>query len=134
ITEMGGRLASCLREYDTVARPGNEGVNNGAVLSRLGGDEFTVLLEGITEPSDAMRVAQRIQTTLAAPVSVAGGEFTASASVGIALSLTDHASAEDLLQCADTALRRAKSLGGMRCEVYDEGMHILAVNRLRLEA
>ena len=133
ITEMGARLASCLREYDTVARPGNDSAN-GAVLSRLGGDEFTVLLEGITEPSDAMRVAQRIQTTLAAPVSVAGGEFTASASVGIALSLTDHASAEDLLQCADTALRRAKSLGGMRCEVYDEGMHILAVNRLRLEA
>src|SRR5581483_605333 len=78
ITELSARLASCLREYDTVARPGIDTAVNGAVLSRLGGDEFTVLLEGITDPSDAMRVAQRIQMTLAGPISVAGGEFVAS--------------------------------------------------------
>ena len=47
----------------------------------------------------------------------------------------DHSCrAEDLLQDADVAMRRAKSLGGARCEVFDEAMHNRAVNRMKLEA
>lgn len=133
IMELGGRLASCLRHHDTVSRPGNKPSGNDAVLSRLGGDEFTVLLEGIKDPSDALRVANRIQAAITAPLAVGGREVLASASIGIALSMTEHSRAEDLLQCADVAMRRAKSLGGSRCEVYDEGMHTRAVNRLKLE-
>ncbi|MGB7824402.1 MAG: GGDEF domain-containing phosphodiesterase [Candidatus Sulfotelmatobacter sp.] len=57
-----------------------------------------------------------------------------SASVGIAVSTPTHARAEDLLQDADVAMRRAKALGGSRCELFDEAMHTRAVNRLKLEA
>lgn len=132
--ELGGRLASSLRHHDTVARPGNQIPSNDAVLSRLGGDEFTVLLEGITDPSDALRVAQRLQTAVAAPFTVEGREFPATISIGIALSTDEHTRAEDLLQCADVAVHRAKALGCSRCELFDEGMHTRAVNRLKLEA
>ena len=67
---------------------------------------------------------------------MAGGsrELLATASIGIALSSSLHERGEDLLQDADTAMRRAKSLGGSRCEVFDEAMHSQAMNRLQLEA
>ena len=104
------------------------------LLSRLGGDEFTILLEGIADPSDAMRVGKRIQDALAAPWTAEGRELLATASIGIALTASVEDRAEDLLQDADTAMRRAKALGGSRCEVFDEGMHTRAMNRLRLEA
>ncbi len=100
----------------------------------MGGDEFTILLEGVRDPSDAVRVAKRIQTALAAPWPSEGREVLASVSIGIALSTTLNERSEDLLQDADTAMRRARATGGARCEVFDEGMHSRAMNRLKLEA
>jgi len=104
------------------------------VLSRMGGDEFTILLEEVTDPSHAMRAAQRILSAVAEPFLVEGREVRTSASVGIAVSTATHERAEDLLQDADVAMRRAKAMGGSRCEVFDEAMHTRAVNRLKLEA
>jgi diguanylate cyclase (GGDEF)-like protein/PAS domain S-box-containing protein len=134
LMELGGRLASCLRHHDTVARPGNQIPSNDAVLSRMGGDEFTILLEGITDPSDALRVAQRLQAAVATPFAVGDQESPAAISIGIALSTDEHNRAEDLLQYADVAVHRAKALGGSRCELFHEGMHTRAVNRLKLES
>lgn len=133
IAEIGRRLSACLRTDDTVSRPQGQLPIPDAVLSRLCGDEFTFLLEAIKDPSDALRVAQRMQKAIAAPLTVAGRDIVLSASVGIALSATGHERAEDLLQDADVAMRRAKALGGSRCEVFDEAMHTRAVNRLKLE-
>jgi len=133
IIQIGHRLAASLRNDDTVARPKGQLPIPDAVLSRLGGDEFTILLEGIKDPSDALRVAQRIQTAVSAPFTVEGRSIVATASVGIALSATTHERAEDFLQDADVAMRRAKALGGSRCEVFDETLHTRAVNRLKLE-
>jgi len=56
------------------------------------------------------------------------------ASVGVALSTPAHERPEDVLKDADVAMRRAKALGGSRCEVFDEAMHTRAVGRLRLES
>src|SRR5579872_65497 len=134
IVEIGQRLGSCLRSEDTVSRPQDELVTRNAVLSRMGGDEFTVLLENVTDPSGPMRVANRILASIAAILIVEGREVTTSASIGVALSTPSHKCAEDLLQDADVAMRRAKALGGGRCEVFDEAMHTRAVHRLKLEA
>jgi EAL domain-containing protein (putative c-di-GMP-specific phosphodiesterase class I) len=54
--------------------------------------------------------------------------------VGIALSKPTHEHAEDLLVDADVAMRRAKAMGGSRCEVFDEAVHTRAINRLKLES
>ena len=133
LIEIGRRLGECLRRDDTVSRPQNELPTLDAVLSRVGGDEFTILLEEVRDPSDAMRAAKRILTAVAEPFLVERREVRTSASVGIALSQSAHEHAEDLLQDADVAMRRAKALGGSRCEVFDQAMHTRAVNRLKLE-
>jgi len=133
MAEIGRRLSSCLRTDDTVSRPQGQLPIPDAVLSRMGGDEFTFLIEAIKDPSDALRVAERMQKAISAPLTVAGREIVLSASIGIALSASGHQRAEDLLQDADVAMRRAKGLGGSRCEVFDEAMHTRAVNRLKLE-
>ncbi len=131
LQEIGRRLRAHLEQDDTIAR--RESAGNIA-LFRLGADEFTILLDAVADPSDAMRVAQRIQAGAAEPFFVESHEVRASLSIGIALSTLTHERSEDLLRDADVAMRRAKALGGSRCEVFDEGMHARAVGRLKLES
>jgi diguanylate cyclase (GGDEF)-like protein/PAS domain S-box-containing protein len=134
IVETGRHLDACLRDEDTVSRSQEHNIARNAVLSRMGGDEFTILLEGVNDPSDAMRVGQRILSAIAEPFLLGGRDVRASASVGIALNTPTHKRAEDVLQDADAAMRRAKALGGSRCEFFDEAMHTRAVHRLTLES
>jgi len=134
MAETGRRLDACLRDEDTVSRVVEEAPGWNPVLSRMGGDEFIMLLEGVTDPSDAMRAANRILAAMTALIVVKGSEVRASVSVGIALSSPAHKHADQLLQDADVAMRRAKALGGARCEMFDEAMHTRAVNRLQLES
>ena len=133
LQEIARRLGACLRDDDTVARR-DSGTAPEVLLSRLGGDEFTVLLDAVKDPSDAMRVAKKLLEAVAAPFSVDSREVRASMSVGIALSTLVHERPEDVLKDSDVAMRRAKGLGGTRCEVFDEAMHTRAVGRLRLES
>ena len=114
------RIRSCLRQIDTVAR--------------FGGDEFAVLLDGVEDSNDAVRVAERLQRELTTPVSVGGHEVFTSASIGIALSSTGYERPEDVLRDADTAMYRAKAAGKARHEIFDTGMHARAVALLRLES
>jgi diguanylate cyclase (GGDEF)-like protein/PAS domain S-box-containing protein len=132
IVEVGRRLSACLRNDDTMARPSGTTPSDGDV-SRLGGNEFAVLLDTITDPSDALRAAERLQAAMAKPFLIQSQEVRASVSVGIAVSAKSQERSEDLLQDADVAMRRAKGMGGGRCEVFDEAMHTGAIRRLRLE-
>jgi diguanylate cyclase (GGDEF)-like protein/PAS domain S-box-containing protein len=134
IIEIGRRLSTCLRYDDTVTLPKGQKLIADPVLSRLGGDEFTILLDGLRDPSDAMRVAKRIQAAMAKPFQIAGRGLFISTSIGIALSTTPHERPEDLLRDADIAMRRAKALGKSRCQLFDSEMHTRAVNRLKLES
>jgi PAS domain S-box-containing protein len=136
LIQIGRRLASCSRESDTISRSGAGNPVSAAVddsLARLGGDEFTVLLEDISNAGDAIRVAQRIQDRWTTPFGINGQEVVISASIGIALSNTACAEAEDLVRDAELAMYRAKRAGKARCEVFDPAMHASAVRRLKLE-
>jgi diguanylate cyclase (GGDEF)-like protein/PAS domain S-box-containing protein len=133
LAEIGRRLAAYLRQQETTAsRSGSAAAE--FVLFRVGGDEFAFLLEGVDDPSDAMRLARGTQEVVAEPFLVESREVRVSASIGIALSTPTHERPEDILKDSDVAMRRAKALGGSRCEVFDEAMHTRAVGRLRLEA
>ncbi len=136
LQEISRRIGACLRQDDTMARSGNANGSSSPepLLSRLGGDEFTILLDSVNDASDAMRVAKRIQAAVAEPLFVDAREVRLSVGIGIAISTTSHRQPEDILQDADSALRRAKALGGSRCEVLDEVMHSSAEGRLKLEA
>ncbi len=133
LIQIGLRLTSSLREVDTISRPQVGQAQKDDTLARLGGDEYTILLEDIRNPSDAIRVAERLQSKLAVPFTVQGYEIVVNASVGIALSTTTCAHAEDLLRDANIAMFRAKRAGKARCEVFDTAMHEGAVRRLELE-
>lgn len=113
------RLEACLRPEDTVAR--------------LSGDEFAILLESITETSDAGRVAERIEEALSFPINLGGAEVTTSASMGIVTSSMSQEQPEQLLRSADMAMYRAKAAGRARYEMFDRAMHTDALARLQLE-
>jgi EAL domain-containing protein (putative c-di-GMP-specific phosphodiesterase class I) len=91
------------------------------------------LLESVTDPSDAARVAERLQEALKSPIRCGELEVFTSASIGIALPAALDETPQRLLRSADTAMHRAKERGRARFEVFDPGMHSEAMKRLRLE-
>ena len=119
LVQVGRRLQSCLRVTDTV--------------SRIGGDEFAVLMDDIKHFSDVTRAVERIRDQLLLPLKLDGHEVFTTASIGIALSSTGYQNAEDFLRDADTAMYRAKARGEGRHEVFDRSMHEQAVKLLKLE-
>jgi diguanylate cyclase (GGDEF)-like protein/PAS domain S-box-containing protein len=119
IKEVSNRLRACMRSDLTIAR--------------MGGDEFTVLVEDVTDPSDAIRVAQRIQSSFTRPFLLEGLEIFKSTSIGIALT-SPETSAEAVLQNADIAMYRAKSHGKACSEIFDRTMHEQVMGRLLLES
>jgi diguanylate cyclase (GGDEF)-like protein/PAS domain S-box-containing protein len=122
------RLESCLRETDTVAR-----LAQTFTLARMGGDEFTVLLDEIKEPADANHAAERIMKELSAPFHIGGKEIFTSASIGIALRNASYQQPEEIMRDADTAMYQAKSLGKSRYEIFDADMRATVLARLELE-
>ena len=99
-------------------------VRPGDTLARFGGDEFVVVLEGVTSPEDAGRVADRVLQVLREPLPLSGGhEVVATMSIGMALSQADSAR-DDLLHDADVAMYRAKERGrGGQVTLFDmDGM------------
>ena len=119
LTCVTQRLASCVRQGDT--------------LARFGGDEFTVLLNDLHDTDEAISVAHRIQTVMQNPFTLAGREVRTSASIGIALDRPDHTGSDDIMRDADIAMYRAKSAGRARHEVFDATMHAEFIDKLGFE-
>ena len=119
LVEVAERLRHCVRPGDT--------------LARHGGDEFTLLLEQVVQPEQAVAVAQRILEGLRRPLLLGDRELFAAASIGIALGHAEYASADEVLRDADTAMYQAKAAGSGSCAVFDAHMHDRARHRLTLE-
>ena len=128
LVEIAKRLESSLRASDTVAR-----FEESHTLARMGGDEFTILLDGIGDVDRAQSIAHRLCAAVAQPFQLQGREVVTSISVGLVVSADRYRRAEDMVRDADTAMYRAKELGKARCEVFDTSMLTAAEERLELE-
>ncbi len=130
LREVAMRLTDCVREGDVVAH----NVDSERIdVSRLGGDEFTVVLNELSEAEEAGRVAERILTELSKPMIIEGHELIITPSIGIAVSPTDSETVEGLLKNADTAMYFAKSTGKNNYVFYASTMSATGVDRLKLE-
>jgi diguanylate cyclase (GGDEF)-like protein/PAS domain S-box-containing protein len=122
------RLEHGLRRGDTVTRLGTS-----HTVARLASDKFIILLDDLTDISDATRIAERLQRELAAPFVIETHEMYLSSRLGIALSTTGYERPEDVLRDAELALHRVKARGTVGYEVFDTGMHARAMARLQVE-
>ena len=119
IVEIARRLASSLRESDTVARQG--------------GDEFVVVLPELAGEGDAAKVAQKLLDNLFQPLLLCGQEVFPTGSIGIAMYPRDGLDAATLLKCADSAMYQSKGTGGNHYSFYVADMGAQSVEHLRME-
>ena len=103
-------------------------------VAYLGGDEFGILATPIHQPREAAEIARALQESLTAPFRVGGHDMLVTASCGIAWGSSSYQRAEELLRDADTAMERAKSLGGASYAFFSPAMRDSAVLATRLEA
>jgi diguanylate cyclase (GGDEF)-like protein/PAS domain S-box-containing protein len=119
LQEVAARLRNCVREVDTV--------------SRLGGDEFTILLEELHEARAVGAVAQKIITELGERYLIREHEVFVTCSIGISLFPGDGDDITTLLKNADTALYRAKEQGRNNYQYYTLELTIRAMERMAME-
>jgi len=131
IVATAQRLSACLRQNDLVTR---EVAESDHIVSRLGGDEFTVLLDNVNGAAAPIRVAERLLKALAAPLLVGQQQVYVTASIGIALSSSGYHDVQDMLRDADIAMYHAKQHGRARWMMFDQTMQEGALRRLTLEA
>jgi two-component system, cell cycle response regulator len=104
------RLKTCVREVDTVAR--------------MGGDEFTIILEGVSSEQNILAVAKRITESIATPFELKRQHISVGVSIGITIFPHDDHPVDELLKHADTAMYRAKLQGGSAFHLHDtSGTH-----------
>jgi len=103
LQEAACRLRQCVRNSDTVGR--------------VGGDEFMVLLNGITLPEQALSVAEKIRVALGHPFDLAGHQVHISPSIGVALYPEHGDDYKQLIRYADEAMYAAKKRGGNRFQI-----------------
>ncbi len=116
---VAARLQECLREGDSVARPG--------------GDEYVLCLPLLTGVGDAVRVAQKALDAVGHPFVVEGNELHASASIGISIYPDDGCDVGTLMRAADTAMNHAKERGRGNYQFFTQALNNAAQQRRTLE-
>lgn len=130
--DAGDRLLAALAQrMRRVLRPDD-------LIARFGGDEFAVLVRGISGASEAKRVAERLAGAMRAPVVLDGDQRFVTASIGICVAEPrpggEPLDAYAVMRDADAAMYRAKELGKARADVFDDSLRAEVVERYELES
>ena len=130
-------LTHILRKSDTIVLPTPEGTylpNDDSTVSRLGGDEFTIILEGFGKVESVALIAQKIIDAFAKPVYLGGHELYVSTSIGIAIYPLDDTDQENLIKDADSAMYRSKEMGRNTYQFYTKDINSAVNNRFQMES
>ena len=119
LQEVTKRLSSVIRKEDT--------------LSRLGGDEFTIIIDAINDSNEASSFAQKILTILSKPLKIEEYSLYISSSIGISTYPDDGHNIQDLIKFADSAMYKAKKEGRNNFQFYSKELTVLALQRVLME-
>ena len=135
LQDLSERLIYCLREYDKVSMQKSHlpGEAPHDTLSRIGGDEFLILLPSIKDPSEAAIVAQRLLDVMAEPFIIRDNKFFIGGSIGISFYPSDGEDVQTLTKNADIAMYHAKECGRNNYQYFNESMNAEAMKRVTME-
>ena len=119
LVEIARRLETSVRESDTV--------------SRIGGDEFTVLLSDIDSSNGVRHIAEKILTRVGAPIAINNQEIINTVSIGITLGPSDGEDASTLMRNADMAMYQAKAMGRNNYQFFSHDMNKEMMGYLEIE-
>lgn len=126
------RLAAAVRASDRIVRLKTCG-NRPALLARLNGSEFAILLPDLTDPTEAGRFAQLVAASLRQPFELGSHRIVLGASAGIAVFPHDGETGEEVIRSAELALSHARNAGGGRVVFFTRKLNQRALEKLVLE-
>lgn len=132
LLQMVSRRLSDMLEDSQRALPSTD-ICQKSVLARLGGDEFVLLLPGLEQEQDSVKMIRRLIETISRPFDIGDHEIFLSLSIGVAISPNDGSDAETILRNAETAMYHAKRHGRNNYQFYSVDMNSKALERLILE-
>ncbi|EXJ12617.1 diguanylate cyclase domain-containing protein [Imhoffiella purpurea] len=118
LSGVAARLSAIVRDTDT--------------LARMGGDEFTLIVEGILDDRPLHSIARKMIDAFGPPFAIAGRQLVVSVSIGIAIYPHDAERLETLIKHADTAMYAAKALGPGHFRFFTRELQEIAHRRLAL--
>ncbi|MBL4940980.1 MAG: EAL domain-containing protein [Colwellia sp.] len=120
LCQVAKRMLTLIRKQDTVYR--------------LGGDEFSIIIENTNDIHTITSLAKNILRTVALPFKIKNQEIVLYSSIGIVLFPEDGITGHELLKNADTAMYHAKGSGGNKYQFFNVSMNKQAVKRLQIES
>jgi diguanylate cyclase (GGDEF)-like protein len=127
---MAARLQNGIRPHDVVGRA----ASGETMVARIGGHEFVILLDELSQAEDSYKIAQRLLEILNRPYGIGTHQVHCAVSIGIALGAQAAGDADALLQNASTAMREAKRAGGGCYVVFEPAMQERATRRGGIES
>jgi len=119
LKEVAKRLTECAREVDTV--------------SRIGGDEFTIILDSLVDKEESSIVAKRVLASISKELGIHKQELFITVSIGIAIYPENGKNAAELVKNADTAMYHAKEKGKNAFFYFTDALNVKARKRMELE-